>query len=84
MQLCATLSDMRTGLEKTRDVLLAVMAVMVSVVCALMLYLAFTAGSALSELGRTDPAPAVTENFEPVPTNSAGEECVGEELPPGC
>jgi hypothetical protein len=65
------------------------MAVMVSLVCAVLLYLTVAAGSALGELGnRIDPAPTATfdePSYEdPVPTNSAGEECIGEVPPPGC
>jgi hypothetical protein len=73
----------RTGLQKTRDIALTVMAVLVSVVCGVILYVTIAAGSALSELGKADPTP--TFNFdEPVPTNSAGEECIGEVPPEGC
>ena len=73
----------RTALQKTRDVLLSLMAVLVSLVCALVLYLAFTAGSALAELGHNGD-PAVTQNFEPTPTGPVGEECQAEVPPPGC
>jgi hypothetical protein len=77
---------MRTGLQKVRDVALTVMAVLVSIVCAVAIYVAVAAGSALSDIGsNTDPTPAATgEQFEPVPTNPSGEDCIGEVPPPGC
>lgn len=74
----------RTVLQGTRDVALTVMAVLVSIVCAFMIYVAVAAGSALADLGNLDPTPTLTENIQPVPTNSAGEECVGEVPPAGC
>jgi hypothetical protein len=75
-------------LGRIRDIALTVMAVLVSAVCVVALYVVFAAGSALAHLGDqvNNPTPAVTENFDPgaVPTNPAGQECVGEEPPPGC
>jgi len=70
---------------KIRDIALTVMAVLVSLVCVLVLYVAVSAGSALSKIGDdADPQPAVSEQFEPDPVNPTGEDCVGEEPPPGC
>lgn len=77
----------RTGLQKTRDIALTVMAVMVSVVCALLLYFTAVAGSAIADLGRNTVPNTPVENFEPgpVPTGSGGVPCYGEEpAPPGC
>lgn len=76
----------RTGLQKTRDVALTVMAVVVSIFCAVMLYFTVQAGAALSRLGDlsgiTNQAPA--SNPDPIPTGSNGEPCVGEVSQPGC
>lgn len=72
---------MRSVLEKIRDVTLIVMAVLVSAVCVVVLFFTVAAGSAIAELGKPDPTPAPAEV---IPTNSAGEECVGEVPPPGC
>lgn len=80
----------RTGLQRTRDIALTVMAVLVSVVCAVLLYVTIAAGSALSQLGRSPAVPAVpavpAENFEPSPsaTGSNGELCLPGENIPGC
>jgi len=75
-------------LAKIRDVALTVMAVLVSLVCVVILFVTFAAGSALSEIGdrlnNPTPEPVATFDPGPVPTNSAGEECVGEIPPPGC
>lgn len=51
-------------MQRTRDVALTIMAVLVSLVCAGILYVAFTAGSALSDLTNPDPEPSVTFNDE--------------------
>lgn len=61
-----------TGLQKTRDVALTVMAVLVSVVCAFAIYVVIAAGSAIADLGDADPVP--TFNLD----------CLGEVPPPGC
>lgn len=79
----------RTGLQKTRDVALTVMAILVSLVSAVLLYTAIAAGSAIAELGKDDPTPAPAINWDlpteqPIPTNSAGEECIGEVEIEGC
>lgn len=76
----------RTVLQKIRDIALTVMAMLVSVLCAILLYVLFAAGSSLAELGdrATDPAPTFNFDSDPVPTNSAGEECIGEVVPAGC
>ncbi len=64
-------------MQTVRDILLSLMAILVSAVCVVILYLVFTAGAALSELGNTDPAP--------LPSYGPAAECIGEEpLPADC
>lgn len=73
----------RTVLQNVRDVALTVMAVLVSLVCALVLYFAIAAGSALAELGDNlddDPTPA--EDFTSVPGD--GGACLGPNPPSWC
>ncbi len=81
----------RTMLQKVRDIALTIMAILVSITCALLLYVAFAAGSALSDLGNnlgdgSTPAPTfnLDQPAQPIPTNSLGEECIGEVEIPGC
>jgi hypothetical protein len=79
-------------LQKIRDVALTVMAVLVSLVCAVLLFLTVAAGSALSEIGNriSTPTPAATldepshEEPLPLPTGDNGEPCIGEVPIPGC
>jgi hypothetical protein len=63
-------------LIKVRDIALTVMAILVSIVCAGVIYYAVAVRSAISDIGKPDPEPAVT-SFEDL-------ECVGEVPPPGC
>jgi hypothetical protein len=85
-------TQQRSGLQKIRDIALTVMAILVSILSLVLLYVIFAAGSALSDLGKnlgdsTTPAPAITFDVptQPaIPTNSAGEECIGEVEIPGC
>ena len=80
----------RTGLQKVRDISLTVMAVLVSLFVVFLFYVSFSIGEAFDDVrdnwnNSTTPEPAFTQDFdEPIPTNSAGEECVGEEVPAGC
>ncbi|BEL07842.1 hypothetical protein Q0Z83_060330 [Actinoplanes sichuanensis] len=87
-----TRPQQRTGLQKARDIALTVMAVLVSIVCLLLLYVGVAAGSALSDvsnrLSESTPTPAFTFDTpavpDPVRTNADGVECIGEEAIPGC
>jgi hypothetical protein len=75
----------RTGLQQVRDFLLCIMALLVSVVCALILYLALATGSAIHELRTREPVPVPTfPGIDPLPTGKNGQPCLGEELPAGC
>lgn len=75
----------RSGLQRTRDVALTVMAVLVSLFVVFAFYLIFSVGDALDDR-LTDPTPAVTFQ-DPVPdyrTTEPPAGCVGEEPVPGC
>ncbi len=77
----------RSGLQRVRDVALTVMAVVVPLFVLFALYVSLSVGSFLAEMPDrwNEPVPAPTFDFdEPVPTNSLGEECIGDEPPPGC
>jgi hypothetical protein len=63
----------RSGLQKTRDVALTVMAVLVSIVCAFAIYVAIAAGSALAEMGA-----------DPAPTGPSVRDCQAVIPPPDC
>lgn len=65
-------------MQKVRDVMLTVMALLVSIVCAGLIYFALAAGSALSEIG-TPQSPVSTADLLP----DDPPECVGEEPIPG-
>jgi hypothetical protein len=65
--------------------MLIVMAFFVTTVCMLILYLAAATGNAIEELRNREPVPIPTfEMPGPVPTNPAGQLCIGEEPPKGC
>jgi hypothetical protein len=71
----------RTRLQKTRDIALTVMAVLVSVVCAIAIYLAVTDRSAISDVGTSDdPTPSVTHTFKVTDPDP----CTGSIPPPDC
>jgi hypothetical protein len=78
----------RTVLQQIRDIALTIMATLVSIVCALIIYLVFAAGASLADLGNNSGDPAPGFSFEPepevIPTGSNGEPCIGEVPPPGC
>ncbi len=67
-----------------RDVMLTVMAFLVSLVCVWILYFALEFNAALSRLGEPIPAVTTTPDLLPRDDASTPPECVGEVPVPGC
>ena len=71
----------RGPLRTIRDVLACIRDVLLIIVLAALLIFGGAVVKGLSDLGSTTgDSPATQE----VPTNPAGEPCIGEEPPPGC